>query len=145
MIKKNITLINGIVGIIGGLILTFSTKLAEIVVQNEINSNIEGAVDSITSDPLGSISNVASGNVSYNTTQTTFLATLILGIGIALIILGAMGYFFRQKEANYTVAASLLFVLGGIITLFSEFTWLAGILALVAGVLYLMSVKQTAQ
>lgn len=145
MIKKNITLINGIVGIIGGLILTFSTKLKETVAQNDLNSNIEGAVDSITSDPLGSISNVASGNVSYSTTQTTFLTILILGIGIALIILGAMGYFFRQKEANYTVAASLLFVLGGIITLASEIYWFSGIIALAAGALYLMSVKQTAQ
>lgn len=145
MIKKNITLINGIVGMIGGLILTFSTKLKETVAQNDLNSNIEGAVDSITSDPLGSISNVASGNVSYSTTQTTFLTILILGIGIALIILGSMGYFFRQKEANYTVAASLLFVLGGIITLASEIYWFSGIIALAAGALYLMSVKQTAQ
>lgn len=117
MKSKSLALANGVVGLIGGIVLIFGPLL------------LLG----------GAVSDVASGSSS---TSNSFGVTGFLTIvKIAILALGIIAIIFYKGTALVKTAAHVLLIIGGAVALIPFFGWAGGIVAIVGGSLYLASLK----
>ena len=78
------------------------------------------------------------------------VAGLILGIifvvfslvKIATLILGILSLVYYKDDKRISLAPSILFIVGSVVSLIPFFGWIGGIVLVVGGALYLASLKQ---
>lgn len=112
MKSKNLALTNGVVGLVGGIILLFGGWF------------IVGSVGASTDG-----SSVGATVVFLNVLK------------IAILALGIYGSVYYKTSAAVKAAPNVLMIVGGAIALIPLLGWVGGILAIVGGSLYLASLK----
>lgn len=117
MNKKSLALTNGLVGLIGGIILIFGFYFIGLGAANDL-SNLNTSASSSTTIAL--ILNV--------------LKLVILGLGI----FGAVAF---KDRTEVTTAPSVLMIVGGGVALIPFLGWVGGIISIVGGSLYLAKLK----
>jgi len=78
------------------------------------------------------------------------VAGLILGIifvvfslvKIATLILGILSLVYYKDDKRISLAPSILFIVGSVVSLIPFFGWIGGIVLVIGGALYLASLKQ---
>ncbi|QRA40298.1 hypothetical protein JMO19_03915 [Lactiplantibacillus plantarum] len=119
MKTKNLALTNGIVGLVGGIILLFGGWF------------IAGGV----------LNDAATGSVSSTSGTAAFLNIL----KIAILALGIIALIYYKGDKRVGTAADVLLIVGGAIALIPFLGWIGGILAIIGGSLYLASLKHFSQ
>ncbi|WP_436676456.1 hypothetical protein [Lactiplantibacillus plantarum] len=119
MKSKNLALTNGIVGLVGGIILLFGGWF------------IAGGI----------VSDAATGSVSNTSGAATFLNIL----KIAILALGIIALIYYKGDKRVGTASGVLLIVGGAIALIPFLSWIGGILAIIGGSLYLASLKHFSQ
>lgn len=112
MKTKSFALVNGIVGLVGGILLLLGPFL------------IVGTVATLRSDAM-------SGSV-----------LLLNLIKIAILVLGIVAIVYYKGDERVGVAPSVLMIVGGAIALVPLLGWIGGIIAIIGGSLYLASLKK---
>lgn len=115
MKTKNLALTNGIVGIIGGIILLFGPIFVA-----------SSAISSVAHESVSSIS---------GTSVFLFL------VKIALLVLGIIGIYYYRGTGLVKNAPHVLLIVGGAVAIIPFLGWAGGIVAIVGGALYLASLK----
>lgn len=117
MKSKSLALANGIVGLIGGIILIFGPFLL-----------------------LGGAVSDAAANSS--TASSTFgVSGFLTIVKIAILALGIIAIIFYKGTNLVKTAAHVLLIVGGGVAFIPFFGWAGGIVAIVGGSLYLASLK----
>ena len=119
MKTKNLALTNGIVGLVGGIILLFGGWF------------IAGGV----------LNDAATGSVSSTSGTAAFLNIL----KIAILALGIIALIYYKGDKRVGTEAGVLLIVGGAIALIPFLGWIGGILAIIGGSLYLASLKHFSQ
>ena len=122
MKTKTLALVNGIVGLVGGIFLLFAVFLVAGSMVNDAANSVNG--NSVT---------VAS------TALVTGLTSLLK---IALLVLGIIGAVHYKGDDRVGSAPSILLIVGGAIGLVPFLGWVGGILAIIGGALYLGTLKK---
>ena len=117
MKSKNLALTNGIVGLIGGIILLF------------------GPFVLLTT----AVSDVAAEN-SF-ATGTTGAALFLNLIKIAILVLGIVAAVMYKDKNLVKTAPNVLLIVGGAVAFIPFLGWTGGIVSIVGGALYLASLK----
>lgn len=112
MKTKSLALVNGIVGLVGGILLLLGPFF------------IVGTVATLRSDAM-------SGSV-----------LLLNLIKIAILVLGIVAIVYYKGDERVGVAPSVLMIVGGAIALVPLLGWIGGIIAIIGGSLYLASLKK---
>lgn len=112
MKTKTLAIINGIVGLIGGIILLFG---------------------------IWFIVGVAS---TGSDTATGIMTIFVYALKFALLILGIIGAVYYKGDARVGAAPSVLLIVGGAISIIPFLGWIGGILGIIGGSLYLASLKK---
>ena len=115
MKTKTLALVNGIVGLVGGIFLLFAIWF------------ILGVAANSLSDGGASVG---------GTTRLVYL------IKIALLVLGIIGAVYYKGDTPVGAAPSILLIVGGAISLIPFLGWVGGILGIIGGSLYLASLKK---
>ncbi|WP_035453482.1 hypothetical protein [Agrilactobacillus composti] len=118
MKSKNLALTNGIVGLVGGIILIFGPMLM-----------------------LGSAMN----DVESGTANTAGVTIFLNIVKLAILILGITAIVFYRSTELVKTAAHVLLIVGGAVALIPFLGWAGGILAIIGGALYLTSLKNFKQ
>lgn len=119
---KTLALINGIVGLVGGIFLLFSGFLL-----------------------LGSIASDISTSIARNTTHvssTSTTSTFILLVQITLIVLGIVALNYYKDDKRISSAPHILLIVGGGVSLIPFLGFAGNIVAIVGGSLYLAALKK---
>jgi ABC-type transport system involved in cytochrome bd biosynthesis fused ATPase/permease subunit len=112
---KTLTIVNGIVGLVGGIVLLFGGWFV-----------------------VGSaVSSVANGSASNFSAMGIFLFL----IKVAILVLGIIGAVQFKKTDKVTTAPSVLLIVGGAVSIIPFLGWVGGIVAIVGGSLYLAKIK----
>ncbi|MEX2804436.1 hypothetical protein AB3329_04875 [Streptococcus sp. H31] len=114
MDAKTLALINGIVGLVGGIVLLLGIWF------------VFGAA-ATGSDTLMGI-----------------VTALIFLLKLAILILGIVGAVYYKDDARVGNAPNVLMIVGGALALIPLFGWIGGILAIIGGSLYLGTLKKFA-
>ena len=112
MKTKTLAIINGVVGLIGGIFLLFA---------------------------IWFILGVASSGSEAATGLTTLFVYLVK---LALLVLGIVGAVYYKGDTPVRTAPSVLLIVGGAISLIPFLGWIGGILGIICGSLYLSSLKK---
>lgn len=116
---KQLVMINGIVGLAGGILLLIAPIFLLGTAANDLG-NIA----------LGSSSN-----------STGMLSALILVLKVALLVLGIMGAVQFKESTKVTSAPNVLLIVAGALSFIPFLGWVGGIIAIVGGSLYLGKLK----
>ena len=120
MKTKTLALVNGIVGLAGGIILLFGGWFV-----------IGGATVDVANNSAGS------------GTYGTIIVIDILKI--AILALGIIATVYYKGDDRVTTAPNVLMIVGGAIALIPMLGWVGGILAIIGGSLYLSKLKNFKQ
>ncbi|WP_436705940.1 hypothetical protein [Lactiplantibacillus plantarum] len=115
MKTKNLALTNGIVGLVGGIILLFGGWF------------VAG----------GALSDAATGSA----TSTSGTVALLNILKIAILALGIIVLIYYKGDSRVNTAPGVLLIVGGAIALIPFLGWIGGIIAIIGGSLYLASLK----
>ncbi|KRL00115.1 hypothetical protein [Liquorilactobacillus capillatus] len=115
MKSQKLVLTNGIVGLVGGIVLLFGGWFV-----------IGGAIS----------------DVANNTTSGTSGMAIILEIlKIAILALGIIAAVYYKGDARVGTAPSVLLIVGGAVALIPFLGWIGGIVSIVGGSIYLAKLK----
>ncbi|AXQ77844.1 hypothetical protein DDV21_001540 [Streptococcus chenjunshii] len=115
MKTKTLALVNGIVGLIGGIVLLLGIWF------------IFGAAATGSDSALGTVS------------------VLFLLLKLAILALGIVGAVYYKDDVRVSSAPNVLLIVGGAVGLIPFFGWIGGILAIIGGSMYLSALKKFAE
>lgn len=116
MDNKKLAKTNGVVGLIGGVVLL----LAPFILVAAIGMDVVGE----------------------STSNTSLLTIFTKAIKVASIVLGILGLINFKREPNVGSAPSILVLLGGVIGIIPMLGWIGGILLIIGGSLNLGSINK---
>ena len=123
---KTLVLTNGIVGLVGGILLLFGTFFTTAFYGILLAYWVDGEYSEISG--VGAI-------------WLIIIGIIFILIKIAILVLGIVGAVkFRNIPAVHT-APSVLLIVGGAISLIPLLGWVGGILAIIGGSMYLSEMK----
>lgn len=123
---KQLVLINGLIGLIGGIFLLLGVFFI---------------ASSITNDTLDTLSNFADGRSSISTSSTTFISILLFLVKLAILGFGIVGAINLKGDTRIGSAPHILLIVGGAVAIIPFLGWAGGIVAIVGGSLYLAKLK----
>lgn len=112
MKKKNLAIVNGVVGLIGGIVLLAGPFLL-----------------------LGSIAATTKGAAP----SAVILLTIIK---IAELVLGIIGAVYYRGDQRVGIGCSVLLIVGGGVALIPFLGWVGGVVTIIGGALYLATLKK---
>lgn len=115
MKSKTLVITNGVVGLVGGIVLLFGIWFIGI-----------GAVNDAANGTGGSAIGM-SGALDF--------------LKIAILVLGIIAAIYYKGDARVGIAPSVLLIVGGAIALVPFLGWIGGIVSIVGGSLYLAKIK----
>ncbi|MDD6920377.1 MAG: hypothetical protein PUI85_04120 [Eubacteriales bacterium] len=118
---KNLVLINGIVGLVGGIFLVLAVFMFAGSIANDISRSI-------------------SSN-SLTTSATDMVSIAVLIVKLVVIGFGVYGYVMFKGDNRINLAPHILLIVGGAVALIPYLGWAGGIVAIVGGAIYLSKLK----
>ena len=117
MRTKTLAQIDGILGLITGIILAI---LPFIIMMIATMSNDEDAAAAIVG----------------------MMFIVFAFVKIAILILGILTLVYYKDDSRISLAPSILFIVGGVVSLIPFLGWIGGIVIIIGAALYLSSLKQ---
>ena len=117
MKTKTLAQIDGIIGLITGIILAI---LPFIIMMIATMSNDEDAAAAIVG----------------------MMFIVFAFVKIAILILGILTLVYYKDDSRISLAPSILFIVGGVVSLIPFLGWIGGIVIIIGAALYLSSLKQ---
>ena len=117
MRTKTLAQIDGILGLITGIILAI---LPFIIMMIATMSNDEDAAAAIVG----------------------MMFIVFAFVKIAMLILGILTLVYYKDDSRISLAPSILFIVGGVVSLIPFLGWIGGIVIIIGAALYLSSLKQ---
>lgn len=117
MKSKNLALTNGIVGLVGGIILLFGPFMLLTTAVSDVASNNSAA------------------------TSTSGAAMFLTIVKIAILVLGIIAAVMYKNKNLVKTAPNVLLIVGGAVSFVPFLGWAGGIVSIVGGALYLASLK----
>lgn len=122
MKTKKLALINGVVGLVGGIFLILAIFILAASAVNDVANSFSSS--------------------TVSTSSTTLTSMLTVCIKIALLVLGIMGSVYYKEDERISAAPHVLLIVGGALSIIPFLGWVGGILAIIGGSLYLSSLKR---
>lgn len=127
MKTKKVALINGIVGLVGGIFLLIAVLIITASALNDVATTLDTAYN---------------GGSAISITSTTLASTLALFVKIVILVLGIVGSVYYKDDDRIGSAPNVLLIVGGALAIIPFLGWVGGILAIIGGSLYLASLKK---
>ena len=116
MKTKKLALINGIVGLVGGIFLLIAVFIITASVLNDVATTLDTAYN---------------GGSAISITSTTLASTLALFVKIAILVLGIVGSVYYKDDDRIGPAPNVLLIVGGALAIIPFLGWVGGILAII--------------
>jgi hypothetical protein len=127
MKSKNLALINGIVGLVGGIFLLIAVFLF---------------VGGVASDTVNTLQGLSQNRSSITTSSTSFITTLSFVVKLMILVLGIIGAVYYKGDARIGSAPHVLLIVGGAVSIIPFLGWAGAIVSIIGGAIYLSSLKK---
>lgn len=132
MKNKTMALVNGIVGLAGGILLLIGPFL---VLGSFASSISKEAPTSFNT------SSQAAEAITRSAQGASGMAAFLSLVGIAILVLGIVGLLHYKGDNRVGNAPAILLIVGGALSIIPLLGWIGGIVAIVGGSLYLAKLK----
>ncbi len=132
MKNKTMALVNGIVGLAGGILLLIGPFL---VLGSFASSISKEAPTSFNT------SSQAAAAITRSAQGASGMAAFLSLVGIAILVLGIVGLVHYKGDNRVGSAGGILLIVGGALSIIPFLGWIGGILAIIGGSLYLAKLK----
>lgn len=127
MKSKNLALINGIVGLVGGIFLLIAVFLF---------------VGGVASDTVNTLQGLSQNRSGITTSSTSFITTLSFVVKLMILVLGIIGAVYYKGDARIGSAPHVLLIVGGAVSIIPFLGWAGAIVSIIGGAIYLSSLKK---
>lgn len=133
MKNKTMALVNGIVGLAGGILLLIGPFLVLGSLANSISKEVAKTTINTSSEATAALTRSAQG--------ASGMAGFLSLVGIAVLVLGIIGLVHYKGDNRVGNAPAILLIVGGSLSIIPLLGWIGGIVAIVGGSLYLAKLK----